>query len=151
MQCLLFREQIHSCPRFSWLLFQTSDFTCTALNVNEVKAVFQWCVFFTHVYVRVLNTRQWTSLRVLSTPYVYARKKKGIGWKTAFCFAYSHKVRPVTSWAFETSNLHVPFKLIYIFVMFYHCLFVCIRRISQKVLNGFSWKFVEAIRQGPIY
>ena len=27
------------------------------------------------IYVRVLNTRQWTSLRVLSTPYVYVRKK----------------------------------------------------------------------------
>ena len=26
-------------------------------------------------YVRVLNTRQWTSLRVLNTPYVYVRKK----------------------------------------------------------------------------
>ena len=31
--------------------------------------------FFTYVYVRVLNTRQWMSLRVLSTPYVYVRKK----------------------------------------------------------------------------
>ena len=28
-------------------------------------------------YVRMLNTRQWTSLRVLSTPYVY------VGWKNA--------------------------------------------------------------------
>ena len=32
--------------------------------------------FFTYVYVRVLNTRQWTTLRVLSTPYVYVRKGK---------------------------------------------------------------------------
>ena len=31
--------------------------------------------FFTYVDVRVLNTRQWTSLRVLSTPYVYVGKK----------------------------------------------------------------------------
>ena len=34
------------------------------------KAVFQWCFD-----VRVLNTRQWTSLCVLSTPYIYVRKK----------------------------------------------------------------------------
>ena len=32
--------------------------------------------FFTYVYVRVLNTRQWTSLRILSTPYVYVGRKK---------------------------------------------------------------------------
>ena len=31
---------------------------------------------FTYVYVRILNTRQWTSLRVLSTPYVYVGRKK---------------------------------------------------------------------------
>ena len=31
--------------------------------------------FFTYVYVRMLNKRQWTSLRVLSTPYVYVRRK----------------------------------------------------------------------------
>ena len=31
--------------------------------------------FFTYVYVRVLNTRQWTSLRVLNTPYVYVGQK----------------------------------------------------------------------------
>ena len=41
-----------------------------------LKAVFKWCGFITYVYVRMLNTRQWTSLRVLSTPYVYVRKKK---------------------------------------------------------------------------
>ena len=40
--------------------------------------------FFTYVYVRVLNTRQWMSLRtsVLSTPFVYVRKKTH-HWKTA--------------------------------------------------------------------
>ena len=27
------------------------------------------------IYVRMLNTRQWTSLRVLSTPYVYVARK----------------------------------------------------------------------------
>ena len=32
--------------------------------------------FFTYVYVRMLNTRQWTDLRVLSTPYVYVGRKK---------------------------------------------------------------------------
>ena len=32
--------------------------------------------FFTYVYVHLLNTRQWTSLHVLSTPYVYVCKKK---------------------------------------------------------------------------
>ena len=31
--------------------------------------------FFTYVYVRMLNTHQWTSLRVLSTPYVYVGRK----------------------------------------------------------------------------
>ena len=31
--------------------------------------------FLTYGYVRVLNTRQWTSLRVLSTPYVYVGRK----------------------------------------------------------------------------
>ena len=31
--------------------------------------------FYTYIYVRVLNTRQWTSLRILSTPYVYVRKQ----------------------------------------------------------------------------
>ena len=31
--------------------------------------------FYTYVYVRVLNTRQWTSLRVLSTTYVYVKKR----------------------------------------------------------------------------
>ena len=34
--------------------------------------------FFTYVYVRsvrVLNTRQWTGLHVLSTPYVYVGRK----------------------------------------------------------------------------
>ena len=31
--------------------------------------------FFYVRYVRVLNTRQWTSLHVLTTPYVYVRKK----------------------------------------------------------------------------
>ena len=51
---------------------------------RSVKTVFQCCVFFTYVYVRVLNTRQWTSLRVLSTytyEYVYVRKKKRITGK----------------------------------------------------------------------
>ena len=38
-----------------------------------------------YVYVRVLNTRQWTSLRVLSTPYVYGTYvKKTHHWKTSF-------------------------------------------------------------------
>ena len=46
--------------------------------------------FFTYVYVRILNTRQWTSLRVLSTPYVYVGRKNAaveinsyteIGWE----------------------------------------------------------------------
>ena len=31
--------------------------------------------FYAYVYVRVLNTRQWTSLRVLRTPYVYEGRK----------------------------------------------------------------------------
>ena len=35
----------------------------------------QWCVSFTYVYIRMLNTRQWTSLRVLSTPYVYVGRR----------------------------------------------------------------------------
>ena len=48
---------------------------------TRIKAVFQWCVFFSYVYVRVLNTRQWTSLRILSTPYVYVYVKNH--WKTA--------------------------------------------------------------------
>ena len=39
--------------------------------------VFQCCVSFTYVYVRMLNTRQWTSLRVLRTPYVYVAGSKG--------------------------------------------------------------------------
>ena len=38
-----------------------------------IKGRFPVMRFF---YVRVLKTRQWTSLRVLSTPYVYVRKKK---------------------------------------------------------------------------
>ena len=46
--------------------------------------------FFTYVYVRILNTRQWTSLRVLSTPYVYVGRENAaleinpyteIGWE----------------------------------------------------------------------
>ena len=44
-------------------------------RASSIKAVFQWCVFFTYVYARVLNTHQWTNLRVVSTPYVYVRKK----------------------------------------------------------------------------
>ena len=39
--------------------------------------------FLTYVYVRVLNTRQWTSLRVLSTPYVYVHEKKRITGTTS--------------------------------------------------------------------
>ena len=34
---------------------------------------------FMYVYVRLLNTRQWTSLRVLNTWYVYVRKKRIAG------------------------------------------------------------------------
>ena len=37
--------------------------------------------FFKYVYVRTLNTRQWTSLRVLSTPYVYIYKITYVGRK----------------------------------------------------------------------
>ena len=40
-----------------------------------VKAIFQCCIFFTYVYVRMLSTRQCTSLRVLSTPYIYVGRK----------------------------------------------------------------------------
>ena len=40
--------------------------------------------FFTYVYARVLNTPKWTSLRVLSTPYVYVRKKKRITGKQPY-------------------------------------------------------------------
>ena len=40
------------------------------------RVVFQCCVLFTYVYVRMLNTRQWTSLRVLSTPYVLCVGRK---------------------------------------------------------------------------
>ena len=48
------------------------DMLITLADTKErLNAVFRWFVFF---YVRVLNTRQWTSLRVLSTPYVYVRK-----------------------------------------------------------------------------
>ena len=43
-----------------------------------LKAVFQWRVFLAYVYVRVLHTSQGTSLRVLSTPYVYTYVKKHV-------------------------------------------------------------------------
>ena len=40
-------------------------------RTRSIKTVFEWCVF----YVRMLNTCQWTSLRVLSTPYVHVGRK----------------------------------------------------------------------------
>ena len=54
-----------------------SDWTETLLLDSSfiiLKAVFQWCIFLTYVYVRVLKHAS-SSLRVLSTPYVYGRKK----------------------------------------------------------------------------
>ena len=55
-------------------------------SIFSVTAVFQWCVFFTYVYIRVLSTRQWTSLRVLSIPYVYVgRKNAGLEINPNIC------------------------------------------------------------------
>ena len=41
-------------------------------------------LFYVRLRTCMLNTRQWTSLQVLSTPYVYVRKKMHHSWKTAF-------------------------------------------------------------------
>ena len=42
---------------------------------RTLKAVFEWCVFLRRFTYVCSNTRQWTSLRVLSTPYVYIGRK----------------------------------------------------------------------------
>ena len=42
---------------------------------HELRLFSSDAFFFTYIYVRMLNTRQWTSLRVLSTPYVYVGRK----------------------------------------------------------------------------
>ena len=68
-----------------------NEFTCSEHSVRirsskkrstgnqPLLRLFSSNAFF--FYVRVLNTRQWMSLHVLSTPYVYVRNKKRITGK----------------------------------------------------------------------
>ena len=62
--------------------------------------------FFTYVYVRVLNTRQWTSLRVLNTPYVLCTLKKRItGNNLYIAFARDDFERNIVAWKIDACNM----------------------------------------------
>ena len=73
------------------------------------------CLLFKH-YLPLLcyrisgNTRQWTSLRVLSTPYAYVRKKTH-HWKTAFSLDFFSELSTFSldSWLFQ--GVHMLYHL----------------------------------------
>ena len=49
----------------------------TVSTETSFNAIFQWCV------LSMYNTRQWTSLRILSTPYVYVHYSRSVKCSTS--------------------------------------------------------------------
>ena len=102
------RETIHSCPRAS-----------------SVKAVFQWCVFFTYVYVRIYA--QYASMNefTYTYPYVYVHKKTH-HWKTALSeIASSPSLYVPLSWPLYSINNGTDMSIVF-FCEFSLWLNICI-------------------------
>ena len=66
------KRLVNEVPQCRRLIKQREQWPC---KITSFGFVLSFGLFFTYVHVRMLNTRQWTNLRVLRTPYVYVGRK----------------------------------------------------------------------------